>query len=211
MTEAEWLACTDPGLMLAFLRGKASDRKLRLFACACCRRHRSVLRGERNRRVLEAAEGFADGRVGRKDLEGVRRRWYTFDHPFPLTRTWQMALSYATMTHSTPWAAETAAHAAGASGRPDRERLVQADLLRDAFGNPFRPPAVEPSWLAWGDGTVPQLARGVYDDRAFDRLPILADALEDAGCHDADVLGHCRRPGQHIRGCWVVDALTGRC
>ena len=67
------------------------------------------------------------------------------------------------------------------------------------------------SWLAWNDGTVVKLAQAIYDDRAFDRLPILADALEDAGCQDADILGHCRQQGAvHVRGCWVVDLLTGR-
>ena len=55
-----------------------------------------------------------------------------------------------------------------------------------------------------------KVAQGIYYDRAFDRLPILADALEDAGCHDAAILEHCRQPGPHVRGCWVVDLLTGR-
>jgi hypothetical protein len=70
--------------------------------------------------------------------------------------------------------------------------------------------AVGPSWLAWNDGTVVKLAQGIYDDRAFDRLPVLADALEEAGCDDADILDHCRRPGEHVRGCWVVDLLLGK-
>jgi hypothetical protein len=79
--------------------------------------------------------------------------------------------------------------------------------VRDIFGNPFRPVAVDPSWLT---ETVVALAEGIYQERAFDRMPILADALEDAGCDDADVLNHCRQPGEHVRGCWVVDLLTGR-
>lgn len=86
----------------------------------------------------------------------------------------------------------------------------QARLLRDIFGNPFRPVAVESSWLAWNDGTVVKMAQGIYDDGAFDRLPVLADALEDAGCHNTDIHDHCRRPGQHVRGCWVVDLLLGK-
>jgi hypothetical protein len=80
-------------------------------------------------------------------------------------------------------------------------------LLRDVFGNPFRPVSVDPRWLT---STVVTLAEGIYQERAFDRLPILADALQDAGCEDTELLGHCRGPGPHARGCWVVDLLTGR-
>ena len=77
--------------------------------------------------------------------------------------------------------------------------------------NPCRPaPAVDPSWLAWNGGTVAKLAAAIYDGRRFADLPILADALEDAGCADAAILAHCRGPGEHVRGCRVVDLLTGR-
>jgi hypothetical protein len=69
---------------------------------------------------------------------------------------------------------------------------------------------VETIWLAWNDGIVPKLAQAIYDDRVFDRLPILADALEEAGCTNADILNHCRQPGEHVRGCWVVDLLLGK-
>ena len=93
----------------------------------------------------------------------------------------------------------------------DAEQAAHAGLLRDLFGNPFRPPAaVDPAWLRWNGGTVPRLARSAYEERAFDRLPILADALEEAGCADPAILGHLRGPGPHARGCWAVDALLGR-
>jgi hypothetical protein len=114
-------------------------------------------------------------------------------------------------------------------GPPDRRRQEEAALaerakreaaavdgelcalLRDLIGDPFRPaPAVDPSWLAWNDGTVAKLAAAIYEERRFADLPILADALEDAGCSDAAILAHCRGPGEHVRGCWVVDLLTGR-
>jgi len=90
---------------------------------------------------------------------------------------------------------------------PESEMAAQSQLLRDIFGNPFRPVTVDPEWLT---STVVALARGIYDERAFDRLPILADALQDAGCETADVLDHCRGPGPHARGCWVVDLLLGK-
>ncbi|MBP3959963.1 hypothetical protein J8F10_32375 [Gemmata sp. G18] len=72
---------------------------------------------------------------------------------------------------------------------------------------PFRPVALDPAWLT---STVVALAQGIYDGGAFDRLPILADALQDAGCDSKDVLGHCRGPGPHARGCWVVDLLLNK-
>jgi hypothetical protein len=81
-------------------------------------------------------------------------------------------------------------------------------FLRDAFGPlPFRPVVIDSSWLKWNEGTVVNIAQGIYDDRALDRLPILADSLEDAGCREADILVHCRHPGPHVRGCWVLDLL----
>jgi hypothetical protein len=87
------------------------------------------------------------------------------------------------------------------------ERRAHCDLLRDIFCNPFKLPAVQPAWLKWNHRTIPAIARGIYDDRAFDRLGILADALEDAGCSDPAILAHCREPGEHVRGCWVLDLL----
>src|SRR5262249_31616753 len=85
-----------------------------------------------------------------------------------------------------------------------------AGLLREIVGNPFHPVTLNPAWLTWNDGTVPKVAQAIYDDRAFDRMPILADALEDAGCTDQAILDHCRGPGEHVRGCWVVDLLLGK-
>ncbi len=95
-----------------------------------------------------------------------------------------------------------AAHAAVAA--------CQADLLRECFGNPFRPMTVRPGWLAWNGGIVRRLAQAIYQDGTFDRLPVLADALEEAGCSDTDILAHCRRGEHHVRGCWVVDQLLGQ-
>src|SRR6185436_17280064 len=80
-------------------------------------------------------------------------------------------------------------------------------LVREVFGNPFRPVAVAPEWRT---ETVLAVARGAYAERAFDRLPILADALEGAGCDAAEVLAHCRGPGPHVLGCWALDLVLGK-
>jgi hypothetical protein len=88
-----------------------------------------------------------------------------------------------------------------------REKSQQSALVHDIVGNPFRPLSCQSSWLT---STVTPLARAVYEGRHFEDMPILADALEDAGCDNADVLSHCRQPGEHVRGCWVVDMLLGK-
>jgi hypothetical protein len=90
-----------------------------------------------------------------------------------------------------------------------RDQLLHL-LLRDIVGNPFRLVTVDTAWLENNDKCVVRLAQAIYAGRAFDRLPILADALEDAGCTDAAILEHCRGPGPHVRGCWVVDLLLGK-
>lgn len=84
-------------------------------------------------------------------------------------------------------------------------------ILREIVGNPFRPsPHISVAWLAWNDRAISKIAQGIYKDRAFDRLPILGDALEEAGCSDVDLLEHCRRTGGHRRGCWLVDLVLGK-
>jgi hypothetical protein len=210
MTEAQWLAFPDPRPMLEFLRDKASDRKLRLFACAYCRAVRSsqpMLPGT----AVAVAERYADGLASDEDLASERR-----GAPFPNEYAeWVVALpAYDGAWQAVDWLT---------SSRdlvkidPDALRhfpipldaVVERSvlLLRDIFGSLlFRPVSIASEVLAWNDGTVVKLAQGIYDDRAFDRLPVLAAALEEAGCHDADILGHCRQPGPHVRGCWVVDA-----
>ena len=90
-------------------------------------------------------------------------------------------------------------------------RAALCSLLRDVFGPlPFRPLTLTPSWLCWNDGTVPRLAEAVYGNRAFDHLPILADALEEAGCANTDVLAHLRGVGPHVHGCWPLDLILGK-
>jgi hypothetical protein len=87
------------------------------------------------------------------------------------------------------------------------ERAAQGLLLRDVYGNPFRPVTLDP---AWGTPEVLLMAQSLYEERRFEDMPVLADALEEAGCQDAAVLEHCRVPGPHVRGCWVLDLLLGK-
>jgi len=88
-----------------------------------------------------------------------------------------------------------------------QERVAQADLLRDIFGNVFRPVTFSPSWRT---DTALSLAKQMYDSHDFSLMPSLADTLQDAGCDNADILSHCRGPGPHVRGCWVVDLVLGK-
>ena len=78
------------------------------------------------------------------------------------------------------------------------------------MGNPFRPVAVDPAWQAWKDGAIRKMTQAIYDERAFDRLPVLADSFEDAGCDNTAMLTHCRGGGPHVRGCWAVDLMLGK-
>jgi hypothetical protein len=220
MTEQEWLTCTDPTPMLQFLggSGKLSERKARLFAVACCRLMWSQLPDQRIRRLVERAEGFADGlatakglRAARSAAEGVWDDW----------RTARAPLKWPFHAHAALVVGEVPIHLHRLCGPGNlttmsvyraraARRAGQRAMLPDVFGNPFRPVALAPAWLAWNDGTVVKLAQAIYEDKAFDRLPILADALEEAGCQNQDILGHCRQPGPHVRGCWVVDLLLGK-
>jgi hypothetical protein len=214
MTEAEWLACTDPRPMLEFLRDKANERKLRLFACACCRRIWRLLSDERSRKAVRTAERFADGLATRQQLRAARAYAadaYAFAQGGPYyAPAAHAACAHAAAARAIDEVAEAARCAAAHPATTNTEEAAQAALLRDLFGNPFRPVTAAPAWLLWNGGTVVQLAQTIYEERAFDRLPILADALEEAGCDNADVLAHCRSGGEHVRGCWVVDLLLGK-
>jgi hypothetical protein len=109
------------------------------------------------------------------------------------------------------WVANMAAVSLSDAAGVESEMMNQAALLRDMFGLlPFRPVTIDPAWLRWNWGTVPAIARRVYDERAFYDLPILADALTDAGCDNQEMIDHCRSEGPHVRGCWVLDLLLGK-
>jgi len=179
------------------------------------------------RLAVEAVEQYADGGLDKPAYlreahayDRIRRARFPMAAPMPEDRAWN-AIDCAVhrrweLEHDDYFAQQRCRLAAVAAGDAARsaaagEARIQAAALRDILANPFRAaPAVDPSWLAWNGGAVAKLAAAIYDGRRFADLPILADALEDAGCADATILAHCRGRDEHVRGCWVVDLLTGR-
>jgi len=216
MTETEWLELSYPTPMLEEAPLE-SERKLRLFSVACCRRVWKYIRGAEGRHAVDVAEQYADGAVTTKQLdqasEGAQRVVGVSEAELSLTyyvaRRAVNASScvldasklYADSVVS-PGASEAAWDAADSA-----ESKVQAELLRDIFGNPFRPTTFLPEWRT---STVLTLSQQMYESRDFSPMPILADALQDAGCTDEGILSHCRGPGPHVRGCWVVDAVLNK-
>ena len=226
MTEAEWLSCDDPGFMLDYTEKKISDRKFRLFAVACCRRMWHLLTDEQSQKVVEVTEQYADGLVSLLVFQTAKNSFGNVDEsnvtgePTPATCAWLIAFyppfdaAYTCGTISVLMDRESMKTQANwwatHEKEGEEEALRQTGLLRCICGNPFRPVSLDPSWLACNNRTVIKLAESIYDDRAFERLPVLADALEEGGCHDAEILGHCRSSGPHVRGCWVVDLILGK-
>jgi hypothetical protein len=200
MTEQEWLVCTNPENMLEFLRDKASERKLRLFAVACCREDMELMGNASNQLALEASEDYAEGRISRKELKAIRRTVWEALHDSDSKGCWEAA-------GSRTWEAVSATLWRLGSFS---DKTRHSALLHDIFGNPFRPASLDPTWLAWHDGLLVSMARQMYESRDFTDMPVLADALEDAGCTDQDILGHLRGAGPHVRGCWVVDLCLGK-
>jgi hypothetical protein len=243
MREQHWLSWIDPEKMLRGLKSAPSERKLRLFALACCRRIERFITDPRSQACLAFVEQHIETsplrKKGRPAVEKAARQAYqdadaNFTAGRPNRTAGLMAANaadaalYALGKDPLRVAIYTAAWAANAVAWSDQiaqgnltadgfepemrvpEERHQVELLRDIIGNPFRPAKLDPGWLSWNDGTVGKIAQAVYDERAFDRLGILADALEDAGCTDAGILEHLHQPGPHVRGCWVVDLLLGK-
>ncbi len=235
MTEAKWLAATDPRPMLEFLRSKTSGRKLRLFAAAACRLSVQLNLWPDGERALDVAERFADGAANGHELAVAQTRvWLDTSH------FGSSALAQATYYDPEGAALSAALVLADDAGRravadalaaapncdpdvrvPDAAQAAAfamlAELLREVIGNPFAALLIAPAWLAWQGGALRKLAQAVYNQRRLPsgeldlfRLRVLADALEDAGCADAELLGHLRGPGPHVRGCWAVDLVLGK-
>jgi hypothetical protein len=195
LTEAGWLTSEDPAVMVDWLLSeqagvpRLSDRKLRLIACECLRSIWQYLNPQ-NRTYVEWQQTHPDEAPakqsvlrGSKWAEYLRAPAGQLVHIIDVTR--EGALSK------------------GGGNPPAR----QADLLREFVGNPFKPVTVSPAWLT---ADVLRLAADAYESRALEQLPILADALEDAGCDSAELLAHLHGPGPHVRGCWALDQILGK-
>ena len=223
MTEREWRTSTDPQAMLGFLWKSyrhLSARKLRLFAVYCCR---NVLHRETDvevRQAVNVSERYADELATESELrvaeKSLHRLWFDyFGNDLVLAAVLQMT-SY---TIAEPfraavcssWAAMEIAEQGAGNGTREAEFALHATWLRDIFPSPFRPKYVTCDWFRWNGETASLLARQMYEAREFSAMPILADALQDAGCDNDDILSHCRDTSlTHVRGCWVLDLLLKR-
>jgi hypothetical protein len=215
-----WAACdTDPQDAIANFRGTGSGRKWRLFAVACCRRIEHLLPDARSRHAVDLAEAHADAAVADSSLYAA---WIEAKRAFEdLARASDMEspTSGPCAASAASWCAlltdgekvelgcQAAFNAHQATANRVDEVYAQADLLRDVFGGQEPRVMLDPTWRT---PTAVALAAQMYESRDFGAMPILADALQDAGCDSAEVLDHCRGPGPHVRGCWVVDLVLGK-
>jgi hypothetical protein len=216
MAEEFWLGATEPKTLLGFIKGISSDRKLRLFGCACvsATQHRpsSHYSTQHWDEVLAAAYRLADNSISQHELCDLSSRmngleWIT-------ANLGDNCLGHATqielLAETLKLRDELFSGILGPQWewRPSlQQQVIYAYCLRDIFGNPFRGVTLDPSWRT---STVVALAQAIYQENAFDQMPILADALQDADCDNEDILNHCRQPGEHCRGCWVLDLILGK-
>jgi hypothetical protein len=205
MTEAEWLACTDPSTMEAFLQNRTGQRKARLFFCACCRHIWDLMTDERCQRGVITAEVFADGEASLSELEMAHKNAdaAAFDYIYDVSNMAEMTTQLEVDLNG--WISITSAN----HSYDDLEWYCGP--LRCIYGNSFRPVLVDPAWLT---PNVAVLAQAAYNQRELPSgqldlalLAVLADALEEAGCDNTDILTHLRGPGPHVRGCWVLDLV----
>lgn len=223
--------------MREFVRDKASNRRVRLFACACCRTVWESI-PEVFQAAIRIAEDHVDGRATKAELgaavgaahRALRKRQYLEKAAYDAARSSSDGVGAArdiarvVASVAAPDPSPTLISSWGPDGHtevrppPNPDRILweatyaahlslESSLLRDITGNPFRTVTITPSLLT---ETVAILARTIYEERAFDRMPILADALEECGVSDSELLAHCRGPGPHVRGCWVVDLVLGK-
>jgi hypothetical protein len=201
MTEAQWLESDDPAAMLTFLAGRVSRRQLLLFACACARGwdHPMAARG------VELGEGLADGKID-------ERAWRASFPPLPSYLLPQLPFNVGPALFQqfiTPHHIAGLAAYIGFVRGEVRAGARQADFLRDVVGNPFRRPGLPEAVRRFDGGIVARLAEPIYDEQDYARLPVLGDALEEAGA-DLALVEHCHAEGPHVRGCWVIDLVLGK-
>jgi hypothetical protein len=227
MTEAEWLAANDPAPMMALLRssGRVTRRRLRLFATACCRRIWHLLEDEGSRKAVEVAERYADGLATEGEraeahaaaARAVAASTATFAAGAFGSRVPRRQEPAAVAALWTVGTIPTVRYRVTANAAGEGFPALQAELLRDLFSRDVFRPSRPDALLAPTDGLVFGLARSAYEDRRLPEgtlepapLAVLLDALEDAGCTDAELLGHLRSPGPHVRGCWALDLVLGK-
>jgi hypothetical protein len=222
MTEAEWLTSGDAQKMIRSLpRSTWGERRGRLFTVACSSQLR-VLPDDSLTGVIETSERFADGQADDAELCAAIEKanaaveWEArHDMTSPRSHAAEVIAAAAAFPAeeytaiSELLACLRAEHGSrrGIRAVLARTNQVLAGLVRDLACNPFRPVTFAPSWRA---STAVALAGQMYESRDFSAMPILADALQDAGCDSADVLDHCRGAGPHVRGCWVVDLVLAK-
>jgi hypothetical protein len=220
MREPEWLKCANPWAMLDHLSAAAAaERKERLVLVACCRSYAHWTANTGVPLALAAAERYADGLLAASTLRRYRQKvgrvtpdgtgYHTGTLPTAERQATNLCILAATSHGSAGWQPiPQVLHPGILRGDfpPELTRQLPA-ILREIFGNPFRPVVFSPEWRT---STVAAIAEAMYELRDFAAMPILADALEDAGCDDEQLLGHCRSPGSHVRGCWVVDLVLAR-
>jgi hypothetical protein len=203
MTEQEWLESTQAYQVLIYIRQSASLRKLRLVAAAYARWLQSQPGYEHARPCADVIEEVADEPKSWAELEP--RLWQLPGSTWELSHTLIREDVVGRAVSKMVFVAESvlAEHSESA----EVVHQVMIGLVHEVFGNPFRPVSLDPIWQT---STVKSIARAIYEEYGFDRMPILADALEDAGCDDTDILNHCRSEGPHTRGCWVIDLLLDK-
>jgi hypothetical protein len=220
LTEVAWLRSIDMQGMLQLLPVAPSPRKQRLIGVACCRRVWNLLDSALSRRAVEVVERVAEGLAAEQELQPILQQMRAVYNTALATvggdrsalNTFRLDVGYHAALQA--WPAGAAARAvravAATGGSGAAEGAAQSHLLRDILGNLFRPVSADPAWSAWHGRTARHLAQAIYDQRRFGDLPVLADALEEAGCDNVDILSHCRGSGPHVLGCWVVDLLLAK-
>ncbi len=218
MTEADWAASKDPVAMVTFLKrhGGVSERKFRLFSVACCRVIEHRTRRHASRTAVDVAERYADGKADEAEVAAAWQAVTSLTWPAPgdLVRQFferryaRAAASYVLIRPTSPERVVEQALLAQSADARGADAGLHCNVLRDVVGpHPFHLVTFEPEWRT---STVLAIAKGMYETRDFSVMPILADALQDAGCEDENILSHCRGSCPHVRGCWVVDLILGK-
>ena len=205
--ERDWL--DNPLRCLDQLQHHNDFRRLRLFGCACFQRRYEPITDTEILIALEMIYRYADRTIDPSELSNIksqiRNERKGRSHEFIEDITFLLLPDGCTSSH--PGHMVSRRNWGNESRRQLKEIIPQTTFLHDIFGNPFLPITFNPVWLT---PTVKRLAQTAYEERRFDLMPILADALEEAGCDNADILDHCRTFPVHVLGCWVVDKILGK-